>query len=143
TNDCRGVEPPGQTHADGNVAPQADSHGVFEQLRQYPFDIPRRLLVDGRERPVGPLSPVAIEPELERARRRDLLDTSVERRRSLIQLPLDQKVDGDLPVRRACIDPRPYDGLDLGREEPAVLALVHEERLHAEAVPRAEEHAAA
>ena len=38
TNDRRGVEPPGQTHAHRNVAPQTDAHGILEQLCERVFD---------------------------------------------------------------------------------------------------------
>ena len=86
---------------------------------------------------------MAVEPQLERASRRELLDTRVKGRRGLIQLSLQQKAGGDRPVRGSAIQARSHDRLDLGGEQPAVLALVQEERLHPEAIARAEQHAAA
>src|SRR5207247_1719745 len=84
-NDRRGVEPPGQTDANRHVAPQTESDGAFEQLRDRFLGIWKRLQLDVRERPVGPLPPRAVEPDLERTSRRDLLYAGVEGRRGLIQ----------------------------------------------------------
>ena len=113
TRDRRGVEPPGQTHTDGNVAPQPNAHGVLEQLREPFFDIGDRLRLEPRERPIGPLSPLTIEPELERASRWDLVDAGEERRRGLIQLAVDEEVGSHAPVRLAYVEPRSEDGLHL------------------------------
>src|SRR6266550_1095378 len=95
------------------------------------------------ERPVGPLPPTTVHLELEGAPRWYLLDAGVERRRGLVELAVNQEVGGHLPVRGALIQARRQDGLDLRREQPAVLGAMHEEGLHPEPVPRPKEHATA
>src|SRR5438128_1637419 len=82
-------------------------------LRNRFFGIWKRLRLDFRERPVGPLPPRAIEPDLERASRRDLLNPGVEGRRSLIQLAVEEEVGGHLPVRFSYIEARGQYGLHL------------------------------
>src|SRR5204862_6528533 len=109
--------------------------GAFEQLRDRFLGIWKRVRLDVRERPVGPLPPPAIEPDLEGASRRDLLDAGVEGRWGLIQLAVEQEVGRHLPVRFSYIEARGQYGLHLCGEEPGVLAVVHEEGLHTEAVP--------
>ena len=112
-NDRRGVEPPGQTHANGNVTPQTDSDCIFEQLRECFLDVCGRLRLEAGERPVGPLAPVAIEPELEGASRWDLLDAGVEGCRGLVQPAVNEELGRDLPVRFSCIEARSQYGFHL------------------------------
>ena len=59
------------------------------------------------------MPPRAIEPDLERASRRDLLYAGVEGRWGLIQLAVEQEVGSHLPVRFSYIEARGQYGLHL------------------------------